>query len=47
MDMFGSCDPYVIAELLPTSFYQKNHKTERTAVQQRTQDPEYNKLVHW
>lgn len=47
MDVIGSCDPYVIAELLPLSFYHKNQKEKRTVVQQRTYDPEYNQLLQW
>ena len=47
MDVLGTCDPYVILELLPYSFYCKNQKEKRTAVQQGTLDPEYNELFQW
>lgn len=47
MDVIGTCDPYVILELLPYSFYYKNQKEKRTPVQRGTLDPEYNEPFQW
>ena len=47
MDVIGSCDPYVIAELLPLSLYHKNQKEKRTVVQHDSRNPEYNQLFQW
>jgi Ca2+-dependent lipid-binding protein len=47
MDVIGSSDPYVILELLPSSFYQKTPKEYKTSIQKRTLEPEYNELFQW
>lgn len=47
MDTFGTSDPYVILELLPSSIYHKQFKECRTTVQKRTLDPEYNEQFQW
>lgn len=47
MDMFGTCDPYVILELLPDSFNHKNSREKQTKVKEGTYHPEYNETLQW
>ncbi|CAF4550359.1 unnamed protein product, partial [Rotaria sp. Silwood2] len=47
MDYFGSSDPYVILELLPSTLYPKRPKEDRTITIKRTLDPEFNQLFQW
>ncbi|UJR27967.1 hypothetical protein I4U23_009225 [Adineta vaga] len=47
MDYIGASDPYVILELLPSSFYQKTPKEYKTSIRKRTVNPEYNELFQW
>jgi len=47
MDYIGSCDPYVILELLPVSFYHKQQKESRTTVQKNTLNPDFHEVFHW
>ena len=46
MDLLGKSDPYVILELLPRSIYHKPVKEYRTAIQNKTLNPEFNELLN-
>ncbi len=47
MNRFGSSDPYVVLELLPTSFYNKPVTVYTTKVKKNTLNPEYNEFFKW
>ena len=47
MDLIGTCDPYVVLELLPDSFNYKHSTEKRTTIHKRTYHPEYNELLQW
>ncbi|CAF4971655.1 unnamed protein product [Rotaria sp. Silwood1] len=44
MDVFGASDPYVVLELLPSTLYPKE---DRTNTIKQTLNPEYNQLFQW
>ncbi|CAF2572187.1 unnamed protein product [Rotaria sp. Silwood2] len=47
MDYFGSSDPYVILELLPSTLYPKRPRMDKTITIKRTLVPQFNQLFQW
>ncbi len=47
MDTIGLSDPYVVLELLPTSYYNKPVRVYTTKVKKNTLNPEYNEFFKW
>ncbi|CAF3362355.1 unnamed protein product [Rotaria sp. Silwood1] len=47
MDYFGTADPYVILELLPSTLYPERPEENKTSTMRRTRDPEFNQLFKW